>query len=55
VDRIEGGNVPRVLLKIAQQAFAVVEPMRPWRAVQGWALFEIMREKAFKSDVRFDP
>ena len=29
-------GMSRFLLKIAQQAFSVAEPMRPWRAVQGW-------------------
>ena len=40
VERTHGGGglgMSRFLLKIAQQALSVAEPMRPVRAVQGWS------------------
>jgi len=37
VEAIEFGGMSRFLLKIAQQALSVAEPMRPVRAVQGWS------------------
>ena len=34
-DVVRAMGMSRSLLKIAQQALSVFEPMRPWRAVQG--------------------